>query len=201
MPDSSRLRDWFRQNTAIGRLSDGRPWTAAANAFGSAVGGPLLGYALGKLADKGYERQDRNNYVPSSPQPQTPGNNAGLALGMTDWGGSSGAFNGSRASGDMSGPFTGSQADDSMDQYGSFVINKEGSAAVPNYLSGSAPLMSGWKPGNGQGTGGGIGFGWGASQDSFDQGMIMDALGMSGALGGGGPNIDSPMTWMRRAVK
>lgn len=182
MPDSSRLRDWFRQNTAIGQMSNGRPWAAAAGAIGSALGGPLLGYALGKAVGKGYDRYDRNHYVPSSPQPQTPDNNAGLALGMTDWGAPN-PFSGAKAGGDAGqGAFSGSQA-----------------AGSTSY---NQPLMGGGdKSGNGQGTGGGVGFGWGASQDSFDQGMIMDALGMSGALGGGGPNIDSPMTWMRRAVK
>lgn len=169
MPDTSRLRDWFNQNTAIGAFSNGRPGAGAASAIGSALGGPLLGYAAGKLANKWYDRRDRQNYVPSSPQPQTPDNNAGLALGMTDWGSQGsqpqGAFSGSQASGSLSGP-----------------------------------LMSGNRE-NGQGSGGGIGYGWGSTQDSFDQGMVMDALGMSGALGGGGPNIDSPMTWMRRAVK
>lgn len=194
MPDRQGIRDWFRQNTAIGAFSNGRPGAGAASAIGSALGGPLLGYAAGKIANKWYDRRDRNNYVPSSPQPQTPDNNAGLAMGMTDWGAPN-AFGGSQAQGSATGPFSGAQAGGSAGQ-GAFAGSQaSGSTSGP-------PLMGGGgKSGNGQSTGGGIGFGWGASQDSFDQGMIMDALGMSGALGGGGPNIDSPYTWMRRAVK
>lgn len=193
MPRS--IRDFLAQNTSIGDFTRGRSGAGAAGVIGSALGGPLLGYAARAIANKVYDRRDRHNHVADSPMPQNAGNNSALALGMTDWGQPSGNY-----SNQPSNAFQGSQVGAQGDQQGSFVINKDGSGAVPNYLgSAPQPLMSHPNHGNGASQGGGIGFGWQGADNSFDQGMLMDSLGFSGAAGTG-PEDQAAM-WLRKLVR
>jgi hypothetical protein len=194
MPRS--IRDFLMQNSSIGDFSRGRAGAGAAGILGSALGGPLLGYAARGIANKLYDRSDRRNHVADSPMPQTQDNNAALAMGMTDWG-NPGPSN---YSNQPSNAFQGSQAGASGDQENSFVINKDASGAVPDYLGNAPqPLMSPRNYGNGASQGGGIGFGWQSAQSPFDQGMLMDSLGFAGTTGTG-PEDQAAM-WLRKLVK
>lgn len=191
MPRS--IRDFLMQNSSFGDFSRGRSGAGAASIIGSALGGPLLGWAARGVANKFYDARDRRNYVPSSPQPQTQDNNTALALGVTDWGNYSQPSQPSNA-------FQGSQAGANGSEQGSFSINKDGSYAVPDYMgSTQQPIMAHPNYGNGASKGGGIGFGWQSAQTPFDQGMLMDSLGFAGTTGTG-PEDQAAM-WLRKLVK
>lgn len=195
MPRS--IRDWMSSQFG------GDANVTIAKAIGSAIGGPLAGWGAGRFMENRNRNNQGRHYAADSPlaQGQTPQNNMGLALGMTDWStGQPGQSSYGNYSNQPSNAFQGSQASAQGDQQGSFVINKDGSGAVPNYLgSAPQPLMSQRRTGNGASQGGGIGFGWQGADNSFDQGMLMDSLGFSGAAGTG-PEDQAAM-WLRKLVK
>lgn len=179
-----------------------------AKAIGSAIGGPLAGWGAGRFMENRNRNNQGRHYAADSPlaMGQTPQNNIGLALGMTDWStgqpgqSSYGDYSGQSYSSQPSNAFQGSQAGAAGDQQNSFVINQDGSYAVPDYMgSAQQPLMSPRNYGNGASQGGGIGFGWQSAQSPFDQGMLMDSLGFTGTTGTG-PEDQAAM-WLRKLVK
>lgn len=183
-------------------FGQGQTGVDRAGNVGSALGGPIGRWGAKKWAQNYQDRNQRFHYAPDSPlaQGQTPQNNVGLALGMTDWStGQPGQSSYGNYSNQPSNAFQGSQVGAHGDQQGSFVINKDGSGAVPNYLGAPQPLMSHPNHGNGASQGGGIGYGWQGADNSFDQGMLMDSLGFSGAAGTG-PEDQAAM-WLRKLVK